>query len=597
MSGWGSWLEKGKQLAAELETRIEESVGFEHTSTREGAVTANLNDAWNEDFDDDDLPEEQVFQSTKPPATDGWNEEEEEIVMENLQENALKEDLFSSSALQPLGSDAMISLLPVSTGAKETPVSCEVVSFPEKATVADGNFALVPEATEDEAHEDGWADDLNVDSHDSDEATELVETVSQKPKEVPWEENLPATVVEPPFVQDSTMPHVESLSVPVQEVPTPIEDTPVDEKPVSLPFESRVAPYYQKRNEEVLPVTKRAENPSLESEAEPAQHENFTDTWSFPEQDVKVPPTEAKDVPNQEQNDERVLQLKEEHQLAMVLLQSQMEDLQTQLRQREDQLASKAEQLATIQTLFEAEKDELHKKIADTKEEAKKRIMKAKERVEAMEKRLLDASKSKDEAGVQDEIIAALREEGQKLAHKQSEMEKAVRSAKGETRELKGQLVAETAAKEKALEKVAALEADLKSTKEDLVAARKSESQVAKLESELSSAREECERKASANLSLEQQVKELKDERKELRAEVEQARRGAELETQLESKKLKKAHSDMLSDLEAKLQMSDREATLREDALRHEVAELRKRWQDAVRRADGMCNRCFLTFD
>jgi chromosome segregation ATPase len=204
-----------------------------------------------------------------------------------------------------------------------------------------------------------------------------------------------------------------------------------------------------------------------------------------------------------------------------------------------------------------------------------------------MEKRLANASKSADEAGAQSEIIAALREEGEKLAHKQSEMEKAVRSAKGETRELREQLEAETAAKEKALAKIASLEADLKRTKEDLTVARKGESQVAKLDAELLSMKEECEKKASTNLSLEQQVKELKSENKELRTEVEKARRGAELENQMESKKLKKEHNDLLADLENKLRTSEREANVREDALRHEVAEIRKRWQDAVRRADG----------
>jgi hypothetical protein len=598
MSGWGTWLEKGKQLAADLEKQVEKSVGMDiaGTSTTEEAVTADLNDAWNEDFDDDDLLEEQVVQ---PPANDGWNEEEEEeIVMENLQDNlAPKEELFSSSLLQPLGS--MISSLPIA--ATEPPVSEEVQSFPEKVSMA-AHDHFAPEPVEDEMQEDGWDDELHVDSHATDEVTESVEPEPKTPKDAPRKEDLPATVVEPPVVEDSPEPLVEEVLV--VDPQTPIKDLLVVEEPESPPVESSVLPSYQEINKEVLSVTKPAEEPSdneevvmvsksavetfVEPVAEPTQH--------YIQPPVEEPPTSAKHVPSQEQNDERVLQLKEEHQLAMVLLLSQMEDLQTQLRQREDQLTSKAEQLTTMQTMFESEKDELLHKIKDTKEEAKKRIVKAKERVEAAEKRLLDASKSADDAGAQGEIIEALREEGAKLAHKQSEMEKLVRTAKGETRELKMQLTVERAAKDKALEKITALEADLKSTKEDLAAARRGESQVGKLEAELSSAKEECEKKATANLSLEQQVKELKAERKELRAEVEQARKGAQLETQLESKKLRKAHSDLLSDLETKLQMSDREATLREDALRHEVAELRKRWQDAVRRADGKRNSGLQSF-
>jgi hypothetical protein len=587
MSGWGTWLEKGKQLAADLERQVEKSVGIDAagTSTTEGAVTADLNDVWNEDFDDDDLLEEQA---TQPPANDGWNEEEEEeIVMENLQENhAPKDELFSSSALQPLSS--MIPSLPLSV------TEPSVSPCPEKSSIATHDH-FAPEPEEDEGQESGWDNDLHMDSHDADEITESGEP--KAPKEVTQKDYFPATVVEPPFVESSPMSPIEVLSAPVLEAPSPVKTVLVVEEPESPPVESSAVPSYQEGYEEVVSVTKSAEGPSVvvvsksaaetcvETEAELSQREIV--------QSIKEPPAQAKHMPSQEQTDERVLQLREDHQLAMVLLQSQMEDLQLQLRQREDQLTSKSEQLTTMQQIFESEKDELRQKIKDTKEEAKKRIVKAKERVDAIEKRLLDASKMADDAGAQGAMIEALREEGEKLAHKQSEMEKLVRTARAESRDLKIQLAAETAAKDKASEKIAALETDLKSTKEDLAAARRGESQVGKLESELSSAKEECEKKTSVNLSLEQQVKELKAERKELRAEIEQARKGAELETELESKKLRKAHSDLLSDLETKLHVSDREATLREDALRHEVAELRKRWQDAVRRADGKRNRCF----
>lgn len=40
--------------------------------------------------------------------------------------------------------------------------------------------------------------------------------------------------------------------------------------------------------------------------------------------------------------------------------------------------------------------------------------------------------------------------------------------------------------------------------------------------------------------------------------------------------------------MESKLRVSEREASLREDSLRHEVSELRKRWQEAVRRCDAL---------
>ncbi len=63
---------------------------------------------------------------------------------------------------------------------------------------------------------------------------------------------------------------------------------------------------------------------------------------------------------------------------------------------------------------------------------------------------------------------------------------------------------------------------------------------------------------------------------------------GASVESEREIKKIRKEHNDAINDLETKLQMTEREAGIREDALRHEIAELRKRWQDSVRRADAL---------
>lgn len=127
----------------------------------------------------------------------------------------------------------------------------------------------------------------------------------------------------------------------------------------------------------------------------------------------------------------------------------------------------------------------------------------------------------------------------------------------------------------------------VKSLKEELSSARKGESQSKKLEGELVAAKEESEKQRASNLGLEQQLKELKEENKSLKKEASEARDGAAAELKGESNKLRKERDDMLGDLESKLRTSEREANVREDALRHEVSELRKRWQDAVRRAEG----------
>jgi hypothetical protein len=267
------------------------------------------------------------------------------------------------------------------------------------------------------------------------------------------------------------------------------------------------------------------------------------------------------------------------------LLEERLEQVSTHLLQREEQLVSKTTQLSVLQADWEKERGELQAKILATKDEAKRRIQKAKERADAAEAKLKSVSSDDSQ---QAEVIAALRSEGERLAVKQAEMEKAVRAAKSESRQLREVLDDETQAKEVALANVKTLEADLKETRENLASARRGESQADKLESELALAREELERKGSAILSMEQQIKECKKEIKELVEELENSRRGAAIDSQAQQEKLMKHHEESVKDLESKLRSMEREAAIREDALRHEVDELRKRWQDAVRRADAL---------
>lgn len=274
-----------------------------------------------------------------------------------------------------------------------------------------------------------------------------------------------------------------------------------------------------------------------------------------------------------------------ERDTSVAQLHEQIRQLNNVLQQREQQLLHKNHELATFRSTFESEKRELELRLEQTKEEAKRRIVKAKERVDALEKKNLSAN---DDHNNKDEIIAALRAEGEKLAQKQSEMERAVRTAKGEARELRQQLDAERDDNAAASDKIAKLEADLKSTKAELAAAKKGESQASKLELDLQAAREDADKKASQILTLEQQVKELKATSRDLIKEQEAAKKGAALDFEREIKKIVKDHTAALEDLENKFRTTEKEAALREDALRHEVTELRKRWQDAVRRADSL---------
>ena len=272
-------------------------------------------------------------------------------------------------------------------------------------------------------------------------------------------------------------------------------------------------------------------------------------------------------------------------------LKLQLQELQKKLAQREDQLASKAVQITEMMESHEKETSLLESKIKETKEEAKKRVNKAREKIDDVKAKLADANARASSVGStssdQEGLIAALREEGEKLARKQSDMEYLVREARGNIRDLKNQHDSEKAAKEKAEGKIAGLESELKITKTELSAARQKGGLADKLDSDLLVAKEEREKNASIILGLEAKLKESKSRNKELQKEMEQALEDKVSQLEYETASIKNEKDSILKDLETKLRTSDREANLREDSLRHEVAELRKRWQEAVRRCDG----------
>lgn len=265
------------------------------------------------------------------------------------------------------------------------------------------------------------------------------------------------------------------------------------------------------------------------------------------------------------------------------------QNLQETLRLREEQLMNKGTQLNELQLLLETRDEQHKKKLMETKEEAKKRILRAKERCEAAEAKLA-ARSSGDSDNLQKKqlIIDELMEEGQALAKKQSVMERAVRDATAETRALTEELQQETEEKEKALKKIQELETTCNTLKDSLTSARKGESQAGKLENDLLSARADAEEKAGTILSLQQRLKELTVESKDLQQQIDETRKSAAHEAQQEKTSMRKEHNDLIGDLEQKLRTTEREAGVREDALRHEISEIRKRWQDSVRRADAL---------
>ena len=273
-----------------------------------------------------------------------------------------------------------------------------------------------------------------------------------------------------------------------------------------------------------------------------------------------------------------------------------IQQLQEELHQREQQLFSKTEQITMMEAMHENETQELLSKIQSTKEEAKRRIQKAKERVDAVELTLknMTSHQSSNTAAHEETIqqqstlITELRKEGEKLAQKQADMELVVRASKTETRELRKQIDDLEGETNMLTGKLQALEVDYKGVQAELSNARQGISQVGQLDTELRTVREENEKRASTILTLEQAIKELKATNKEMENELKVTRKGAAIETEQERKRLIMEHNQIVSDMEMKLQATEREAAIREDALRVEIDDLRKRWQESVRRADTL---------
>ena len=553
-------LDKAKKVAADLEGQLDASVGVEGAAAASkvdssAALQEDDNDAWSDDdlnLDDDlDATTDTTSAKSSPVATeDGPSHETEEALVKNdaveiaanpepqrIDVSELRDnDLHVTPNDEDEGTvdlDVVAEARPQLDDAE--PVPPKAPEEPHKSAGDEDNLDAVIESNPDDTsdtesrNKDTDAPQKGEESHSTEE---LEQSAAMNPTEIPNE--------------DVTEPDASNQTQPIPELNI-----------VDAIQEGEMA------SEEKADVVSLVAPPEENGEIIPPQEEILTMAA-----DQSVPTVDHAEVQK---------------------MQEQVLEMQRLLQQRENQLLKHTEQITAMQNLHESEKKELEQRIEQTKEEARRRLAKAKERVEAVEKRAAATSTSSSESVAEkDQIITELREEGQKLANKQMEMEKAVRAAKSEAREWREQAEEQEVAKEKGLERIAVLEADLKATKADLTAARKGESQASRLESDLQSAREDTEQKAAFILGLEQQVKELKASNKELNKELEAARKGAALDSEREQKKLKKEHTTMLEDLETKLRTTEKEAAVREDALRHEVSELRKRWQDAVRRADSL---------
>jgi len=261
------------------------------------------------------------------------------------------------------------------------------------------------------------------------------------------------------------------------------------------------------------------------------------------------------------------------------------------LEQREEQLTQKSISLHELSDTHETELSQYQSKIRDVKEEARKRLTRAKEKVDELQSQLSQArSKSQNSGNIEEknQIIEELRSEGEALAKKQGTMEQSVRAARAAVRELEVQLATTQDSKETLETTVANLTSKIQELQSNLTTAKKGEYSATKLESELSKTKEESEKLSTAKRLLDVEVKELKSSLKSQKKELEERQKVALEQQQEDTLRIQKERNGMLTDMEEKVNRSERESNLREDALRNEVGELRRRWQDAVRRADSL---------
>jgi len=199
-------------------------------------------------------------------------------------------------------------------------------------------------------------------------------------------------------------------------------------------------------------------------------------------------------------------------------LQTQIQQLQQHVAARELQLSSKSEQITTMLELHHKEKETFVQQVRETKEEAKKRILVAKERVTELqqhivrlETELATHSSTSQESSIQkDELIQALRVEGEALAKKMSEVEQRAKDTRIQLLNVQDELTTQLSLKEKMEKKIHDLEMEVKSIKTKLSTAQQGEVRAEQLETTVLELREEGEIKNAKIISLETEVKEYK---------------------------------------------------------------------------------------
>jgi len=274
-------------------------------------------------------------------------------------------------------------------------------------------------------------------------------------------------------------------------------------------------------------------------------------------------------------NDETTITSNDNDELIKTL-QSTISSLQAQIQTQESQLTSQAESMSTLTQEHFNEKSNLESQIQAIKDEAKKRISRAKDRVTDITNDL----QSKDK------IIVELRSEGEKLSIAKGTIEQLCKQTKNELKELQTDHTELKQDNESLTSKLNSNKVEIDSLKKDLNDSKKYIDKCTSLEHTVHMLKEENTTLIHQKQTQQEQIQQLQTSLQEYQQEVQQNDALKQIASSKEIQSIHKDKEDMRNDFEKKLRLQEREANNREDALRKEMEELRKRWQDAVRRAD-----------
>jgi len=271
---------------------------------------------------------------------------------------------------------------------------------------------------------------------------------------------------------------------------------------------------------------------------------------------------------------------------------------------KEEALMSRS-QMETQQKEYESEREKLERRLAEKDEElrTKNEMLRAAQssNVEGAEL-ARSAVRLKEQLEEKQKQLAAFEHEGQALAKKQSEMEKAVRKAKSDLREKDKETT-------KLNERIAQLSKTIEETQEALrkyeneassaskslsamqAVSQASTDKMTKLEAEVKQKTEEIVSQKKALESAWMETKDLKKCTIELRAERDDLQRrvgegnslAKETETyRLDSERREAVLQATTKQLEESLNRHMQESAAREERLREETYEMRRKWQEAV---------------